>query len=135
MPTGLNTVWFFREREHGEDPGTLLMNWGGSVIRVVLPSDISQHFTRVIMADPAACGSSAYGVTFIPKHHVDMPLLNLATFGHPNGNEKVREEADRVLAPFNIDGARKSPPNPLTSVPEGPPVDLMGLFGKGEGNE
>jgi hypothetical protein len=132
MPTGLSTVWFFREEEHGEDAGTLLMNWGGCVVRVVLPSDISQHFARVIMNDPAACGSSAYGVTFIPKQHVDMPLLNLATFGHPLGSAKEREAQERLLAPFNVEGARKSPPNPLTSTPEAPPVDLMGLFGKGD---
>lgn len=132
MPTGLNTVWFFREAEHGEEAGTLLMNWAGCVIRVALSEEISRHFTRVIMNDPAACGSSAYGVTFIPKNHVEMPLLNLATFGHPHGSAKEREAQDRLLAPFSIDSARKSPPDPRRQDQPSIGVSLTDLFGKKE---
>lgn len=133
MPTGFSTVWFFREPEHGEEAGTLLMNWAGNVIRVTLPLEVSQHLAKVIMGDPAATGQKSYNISFIPLHMVEMPLLNLATFGHPRGSVKEREQQDKILAPFNIDGARKSPTDPRHLVESEAPPSLSDLFGKRNG--
>jgi hypothetical protein len=137
MPTGLRTVWYFTSDEHGEATGTMLMNWGGDVVRLTLPEEMQQRLTRLLMCEPSESGNSAHGITYIPKHHVDMELLNLATFGHPGGSPKERERVESVLAPFNVEGARKSPPNPRAPAPaqSAPVLDLNNLFGSGLSEE